>query len=184
MHSLPRRARTAIGVLALVLVAVVAWQLWKQSKQGDFASDPDPCALVSTQTVRRLVPVEPEPEEKRAMAYCTWAPAKVAGGGPPTVQVQVTRLWLDEAHTSFLRTKAEPEGKAGPMTTDLTDFGDEAFIRYRYIAGSNGAAEVVFRRSNVVVSVRYSPADGDSEKAGAGAVAAAAEAADRLGREK
>lgn len=68
------------------------------------------------------------------------------------------------------------------MTTDMTDFGDEAFARIRYPSGGRVTNEIFFRRSNVVVAVRYAPVDHDPDRAYAGVYDVATEAAATLGK--
>ncbi|MCX4691617.1 hypothetical protein [Streptomyces sp. NBC_01408] len=181
MAFLSRPARVAGIALAAAAVAagvVFVWLYQDQSQQGQFASDPRPCALVSAGTAARLLPEPADGVE--AMSYCSWAGPGLGKGAQPVLQVQVSRLRLDEARSSFQRTQEESAGKMGPMTTDLTDFGDEAFVRTRYPSGGRSTTEIFFRRSNVVVAVRYAPVDGDGEKAYAGAYDVATEAAAEL----
>ncbi|WP_412077108.1 hypothetical protein ACLF6K_19560 [Streptomyces xanthophaeus] len=182
MAHLSRPARVAgiaLAAAAIAAGAVFASLYQDRSQQGEFASDPRPCSLVSAGTAARLLSEPTDGVE--AMSYCSWAGPGLGKDAQPVLQVQVTRLRLDEARSSFQRTQEEAAvGKMGPMTTDLTDFGDEAFVRTRHPGGGRGTTEIFFRRSNVVVAVRYAPVDGDGEKAYAGAYDAATEAAAEL----
>ncbi|WP_411101388.1 hypothetical protein [Streptomyces sp. cmx-4-9] len=180
----PRRGSAVVAVFAVMVVAVAAalgvWWYQGRAQQGEFASAPRPCPLVSAGTADRLLGGRTEAVE--SLSSCSWGGAGLRADAQPVLQVQVTRMTVDEARDHFRRTKAEPMGKAGPMAADLSDFGDEAFVRPRYPAGGRFTTEVHFRRSNVVVAVRYAPVEGDADQARAGAYDAAADAAARLDR--
>ncbi|RST01799.1 hypothetical protein EF910_26005 [Streptomyces sp. WAC07149] len=175
--SRPGRTRrivlVAAGSAAAAAVGAVLYQ--DLARQDRFASGTRPCALVSAQTARLVAgPVEGVEDG----SVCTWP-----GPGPqPVLQVQVTRLGTPQAREGFRLVKEEvPPGKTGPMTAELTDFGDEAFSRIRYPgAGRRVTSEIWFRRGDVVVAVRYAPVDGDIDPAHAGAYEVATEAAARL----
>lgn len=179
--SRPKRApRVAMAAAIAAVAALAVWLYQDQTQQGDFAADPRPCSLVSAETAARLLAGPTDGVE--AMSYCSWAGPGLGSDAQPVLQVQVTRLGVHEAQVSFQRTKEESEGKMGPMTTDLSDFGDEAFSRVRYPSGGRVTNEVFFRRSNVVVAVRYAPVDGDIDRAHSGAYDVATEAAATLGK--
>ncbi|MFD0358259.1 hypothetical protein ACFVHW_31690 [Streptomyces sp. NPDC127110] len=170
-----RPRRVALAAAAAAAVTAVGVCLYQDlARQGGFASDTRPCSLVSAQTARLVAGTAQGVE---AGSSCTWA-----GPDPqPVLQVQVTRLGTPQARRGFRLVKEESEGKTGPMTAELTDFGDEAFSRIRYSGGVRVTSEVWFRRGDVVVAVRYAPADGDIDPSHAGAYEVAAEAAARLG---
>ncbi|OKK16122.1 hypothetical protein AMK16_25755 [Streptomyces sp. CB00455] len=179
--SRPERApHVALAAAAIGVAALAFWLYQDRTQQGDFAADPRPCTLVSAETAGRLLAGPTDAVE--ALPYCNWAVPGLGSDAQPVLQIQVSRSGLDEARVSFQRTKEEPEGKMGPMTTDLSDFGDEAFSRVRYPGGGRVTNEVFFRRSNVVVAVRYAPVGDDIDHAQAGAYDVAAEAAATLGK--
>ncbi|AZM92673.1 hypothetical protein [Streptomyces sp. W1SF4] len=181
MVSPPRPGRTRRLVLAVAAAGAVAavglWLYPDLARRGDFTSDPRPCSLVTAGTARL---VAGRAEGVEAGSACTWADP---GGDPqPVLEVRVTRLATARARADFRRVKEESEGKTGPMTAELSDFGDEAFSRIRNPSRGRVTSEVWFRQGNVVVAVRYAPADGGLDPSQAGAYEVATEAAARLGK--
>ncbi|MEU9145023.1 hypothetical protein [Streptomyces sp. NPDC048349] len=180
--SRPNRApRIALAASATAVAVLAVWLYQDPTQRGDFDADPRPCALVTAETAARLLSGPTDGVE--AKSSCNWAGPGLGSDAQPVLQVQVTRLGVDDARLSFQRTKEEPQGKMGPSTTDLSDFGDEAFSRLRYPSSGNRMInEVFFRRSNVIVAVRYAPVDGDIDRGRAGAYDVATEAAAALGK--
>ncbi|MEU9108808.1 hypothetical protein AB0D54_31700 [Streptomyces xanthophaeus] len=182
MASPSRRRRApamAVAVaVAAALVAAVAVRLSQDpAPQGDFVGDPPPCSLVSPATAERLTG---RAEGMQVKSSCNWAGPGSGGDPQPVLQVQLIRLDEREARLTMQRTKEEPQGKMGPMVSDLSDFGDEAFSRVRYPSSSRMTHEVYIRKSNLVVVVRYAPLD--IENASQGAYDVATEASAALGK--
>lgn len=176
------RARRRVVVAVAAAVAATAAGVWlyqDRAREGDFSSDPRPCSLVSAPTARL---VAGPAEGVESGSACTWAGPGPGRDPQPVLEVRVTRLGTWEAREDFRRVKEESEGKTGPMTAELSDFGDEAFSRIRYPSGRRMTSEVWFRQGNVVVAVRYAPVDGGIDPSHAGAYEVATEAAARLGK--
>ncbi|MGE7384894.1 hypothetical protein ACQKM2_05225 [Streptomyces sp. NPDC004126] len=176
----PRR-RLALAVAAAAAVTVGGLWLYRDpARQGDFASDPRPCSLVTAATARL---VAGPAEGVETGSACVWAGPGPGPDPQPVLEVRVSRLGTREARESFQRVKEQSEGKTGPMTAELSDFGDEAFSRIRNSDGPRVTSEVWFRQGNVVIAVRYAPVDGDVDPSShAGAYEVATEAAARLGK--
>ncbi|WP_405977050.1 hypothetical protein [Streptomyces sp. NBC_00158] len=173
-----RRLLLAVAAAGLVTAGGL-WLYQDLARRGDFTSDPRPCSLVTAQTARL---VAGPAQGVEAGSACVWAGPGPGRDPQPVLEVRVTRLGTREAWEDFRRVKEQSEGKTGPMTAELTDFGDEAFSRIRNSDGPRVTSEVWFRRGNVVVAVRYAPADGGLDPSQAGAYEVATEAAARLGK--
>ncbi|MFJ3875951.1 hypothetical protein ACIPW5_00670 [Streptomyces sp. NPDC090077] len=172
--SRPRRRRRLVLVAAGVAAAAAVGAALYQDLARGSVPETRPCALVSARTARLVAGPAEGVEDGSA---CTWP-----GPGPqPVLKVQVTRLGTPQAREGFRLVREEvPPGKTGPMTAELTDFGDEAFSRILFPAGGRVTSEIWFRRGDVVVAVRYAPVDGDIDPSHAGAYEVATEAAARL----
>ncbi|MGW7107572.1 hypothetical protein ACWGHU_15570 [Streptomyces xanthophaeus] len=181
MASPSRRRRlpaiaVAVAVAAALVAAVAVWLSQDPAPQGDFVADPPACSLVKPATAERLTG---RAEGVQVKSSCNWA-GPGSGDPQPVLQVQVIRLDEREARLTMQRTQEEPQGKMGPMVTDLSDFGDEAFSRVRHPGSSRMTHEVYIRESNLVVVVRYAPHD--FENASQGAYDVATEASAALGK--
>lgn len=167
----------AIGLLVVPLAAFGAWRWWDGAQEGEFTADPQPfCRLVTPETIHRLVPESYGGRED--VASCTWSAPREKGKYRANVHLFVSRLDVELAEKDMREQRAD-EGPLWEKGTkeDLLGLGDEAFLRFRPpVPGKTITAEVVFRRSNVVISVAYSRSDDDRQAARGGAVDAAREA--------
>ncbi|MFD9724104.1 hypothetical protein [Streptomyces sp. NPDC059072] len=176
-----RRALVTLTALLVVACAAFgAWRWWDRAREGEFRADPDFCRLVTPETVHRLVP---EAYGGRAdAASCSWAAPREKGEYRAGVHLFASRLTVDLARKDIREQRTVGElGWEKDTQEDLSGLGDEAFLRFRPpTPGKAITAQVVFRRSNVVISLAYARGDDDRQAARAGAIDAAREAAARL----
>lgn len=176
-----RRALVALAALLVVVFAALgAWRWWDRAREGDFRADPDFCRLVTPETIHRLVP---EAYGGRAdAASCSWAAPREKGTYRANVHLFASRLTVDLARKELREERTGGElGWEKDTQEDLSGVGDEAFLRFRPpTPGKAVTAQVVFRRSNMVISVAYARSDDDRRAARSGALDAAREAAARL----
>ncbi|MEU2240412.1 hypothetical protein ABZ572_13545 [Streptomyces sp. NPDC018338] len=181
--KLSRRAFvTWIALTVLVFSAFGAWRWWDRAQDGEFRADPHFCGLVTPETIHRLVPEAYGGREDTAS--CTWAAPREKGKYRANVHLFASRLDVELAEKDMREQRAggEPGWEKGTQE-DLIGLGDEAFLRFRPpTPGKNITAQVVFRRSNMVISLAYARSDDDRQAARAGAVDAAREAAALLSR--
>lgn len=178
--SASRQVLTAGAIFIVLVVAVGSWRWWDQSRNGEFEADPSYCALVSPLTVHRLIPNLAS--EREDTVSCTWAAPREKRIPRANVHLLALRMaTVDTAQRDISRERDE-YGKFWERGTleALSGLGDEAFVRFRETTDISISAQVMFRRSNMVVSVQYSRSDNDRAKARAGAIDAARDAMDRL----
>lgn len=167
----------ALALIVIPFAAFGTWRWWDRAQDGDFTSDPSLCRLVTPETIHRLVPESYGGRED--VASCTWSAPREKGKYRANVHLFASRLDVELAEKDMReqRTSGEPLWEKDTQE-DLLGLGDEAFLRYRPpTPGRNVTAQVVFRRSNMVISVAYARSDDDRGAARAGAVDAAREAA-------
>ncbi|MFB7592452.1 hypothetical protein [Streptomyces sp. NPDC056169] len=172
---------SVVALIVVTLAAFWAWRWWDGEQEGEFAADPRAyCGLVTPETIHRLVPEAYGGREDTAS--CTWAAPREKGKYRANVHLLASRLDVELAEEDMReqRTDGEPGWEKG-TPEDLIGLGDEAFLRFRPpVPGKNITAQVVFRRSNMVISVAYARGDDDRQAARAGAIDAAREAASLL----
>lgn len=173
-----RALAAAIALIVIPLAAFGAWRWWDRAQEGDFKADPQPyCRLVTPETIHRLVPESYGGRED--VASCTWAAPREKGKYRANVHLFASRLDVELAQKDMREQRADsaPLWEKGTQE-DVIGLGDEAFLRFRPpVPGKNITAQVVFRRSNMVISVAYARSDDDRHAARAGAIDAAREAA-------
>lgn len=167
---------TTAAIAAVLVAAVFCWRWWDQSRSGEFGADPRYCELVSAQTIHRLVP--DAAAGRAGTGHCVWAaPHELNRSG---VLLDAFRNSTpDDARDTFAHSRDDSLWERGTME-DVPGLGDEAFIRFRTPTDTTFSAQVVFRRSNMVVFVDYTRTDKERAKARAGVIDAAGEALDRL----
>ncbi|MFF8381039.1 hypothetical protein ACF07V_33450 [Streptomyces sp. NPDC015661] len=173
-----RRGLIGAALLIVVVTASIAsWRWWDRAQDGEFSADPSFCTLVTPETIHRLVPEAYG--GRKDVASCTWAAPREKGKYRAGVHLFASRLNVDLAHEDFRDLRAEDEpGWEKNTQEDLLGLGTEAFLRFRPpVPGKTITAQVVFRRSNMVISVAYTRSDDDRQAARAGAIDAAREAA-------
>ncbi|MCX5613148.1 hypothetical protein OHB39_37300 [Streptomyces sp. NBC_00047] len=166
-------------LVAIVTAAVLSWQWWDRSQEGEFSSDPKFCELVASETIHRLVPESYGGRED--IASCTWAAPREKGKYRAGVHLFASRLIVDLAREDMREMRANDELVWEKDTVeDLPDLGDVAFLRFPPTLGTSITAQVTFRRSNLVVSLAYTRSDDDRQAARAGAIDAARDTVARL----
>ncbi|WP_369145167.1 hypothetical protein [Streptomyces sp. R44] len=175
--------RAVIALIALIVMAFAAfgaWRWWDRAQDGDFSADPELCRLVTPGTIHRLVPEAYGGREDAAS--CTWSAPREKGKYRANVHLFASRLNVELARNDLREERADGgPGWEKDTQEDLIGLGDEAFLRFRPpTPGKNITAQVVFRRSNMVISLAYARSDDDRQAARAGAIDAAREAAGLL----
>ncbi|HEY9372511.1 hypothetical protein [Streptomyces sp.] len=173
-----RRAFIAlIASTVIALAAFGAWRWWDRTQDGEFSADPSFCRLVTPETIHRLVPESYGGREDTAS--CTWSAPREKGKYRANVHLFASRLDVELAQKDMREQRGGGElGWEKGTQEDLIGLGDEAFLRFQPpTPGKNITAQVVFRRSNVVISLAYARSDDDRQAARAGAIDAAREAA-------
>ncbi|MCX5392211.1 hypothetical protein [Streptomyces sp. NBC_00094] len=168
----------AIALIVVTLAAFWTWRWWDGKQEGEFAADPKPfCSLVTPETIHRLVPESYGGRED--VASCTWSAPREKGKYRANVHLFASRLNVELAEEDMREQRADGElGWEKGTQEDLLGLGDEAFLRFSPpVPGKNITAQVVFRRSNVMIYLAYARSDDDRAAARAGAVDAAREAA-------
>ncbi|MFF0428126.1 hypothetical protein ACFYUJ_27455 [Streptomyces sp. NPDC004520] len=159
---------------------IASWRWWDRAREGELRADPNFCELVAPETIHRLVPDAYGGRED--VASCTWAAPRKTGEYRAGVHRFASRLNVDLAREDFRDQRAEVEpGWEMNTQEDLLGVGEEAFLRFRPpTPGKTITAQVVFRRSNMVISIAYTRSDDDRQAARAGVIDAAREAATLL----
>ncbi|MDV5147347.1 hypothetical protein R1T08_25025 [Streptomyces sp. SBC-4] len=167
----------AIALIVVTLGAFWTWRWWEGEQEGEFKADPQFCELVTPETIHRLVPEAYGGRED--VASCTWAAPREKGKYRANVHLFASRLNVELAEKDMREHAADGElGWEKGSQEDLLGIGDEAFLRFSPpVPGKNITAQVVFRRSNMVIYLAYARSDDDRQAARAGAVDAAREAA-------
>ncbi|MEV7567469.1 hypothetical protein [Streptomyces tanashiensis] len=181
MTTPPKPSRRAVIVLiALPLIALAAfgaWRWWDRAQDGEFSADPKFCGLVTPGTIHRLVPESYGGRED--VASCTWSAPREKGKYRANVHLFGSRLNVELARKDMEEQRTD-DGPGWETATreEVIGIGDEAFLRFRPpTPGESITAQVVFRRSNMVISLAYARSDDDRQAARAGAIDAAREAA-------
>ncbi|MBT2404913.1 MULTISPECIES: hypothetical protein [unclassified Streptomyces] len=183
----PSRRKMIAGLIALVLAAVVIVagsalamrKSWERSHPGDFKADPVYCELLTPETVHRLAPTSYG--GRADTSSCTWAAPRAERPSGAGIHLLALRSNEKVSHAEVRRERTNLLGWEKDTVADVPGVGDEAFIRFSAPEGrAEIRAQVVFRRSNVVVYLSYKRADTDREAVRAGAIDAAREAAGRL----
>ncbi|MGG8409007.1 hypothetical protein ACM614_21635 [Streptomyces sp. 12297] len=167
----------AIALIVMVLAAFGAWRWWDRAQEGEFRADPHFCGLVTPETIHRLVPTAYGGRED--VSSCTWAAPREKGKYRASVHLFASRLNVELARKDVREDRTGGElGWERSTQEDLLGIGDEAFLRFQPPEpGKHITAQVVFRRSNMVVSLSYARADDNRQAVRAGVVDAAREAA-------
>lgn len=117
-------------LVAIVTAAVLSWQWWDRSQEGEFSSDAKFCELVASETIHRLVPESYGGRED--IASCTWAAPREKGKYRAGVHLFASRLIVDLAREDMREMRANGElGWEKDTVEDLPGRGDVAFLRFR-----------------------------------------------------
>ncbi|MFD2011915.1 hypothetical protein [Streptomyces narbonensis] len=167
----------AITLIVVTLAAFWTWRWWDGEQEGEFKADPQFCELVTPETIHRLVPEAYGGRED--VASCTWSAPREKGKYRANVHLFASRLNVELAQEDMREQRADGEpGWEKDTQEDLLGLGDEAFLRFSPpVPGKNITAQVVFRRSNIVIYLAHARSDDDRQAARAGVVDAAREAA-------
>ncbi|MFE6068684.1 hypothetical protein [Streptomyces sp. NPDC056525] len=167
----------ALALIVVTLAAFWAWRWWEGRQEGEFKADPQFCELVTPETIHRLVPEAYGGRED--VVSCTWAAPREKGKYRANVHLFASRLNVELAQEDMRELRIDGElGWEKGTQEDLLGIGDEAFLRFSPpVPGKNITAQVVFRRSNMVIYLAYARSDDDRQAARAGAVDAARETA-------
>ncbi|UUU44188.1 MULTISPECIES: hypothetical protein [unclassified Streptomyces] len=166
-------------LVAIVIAAVLSWQWWDRSQEGEFSSDPKFCELVASETIHRLVPESYGGRED--IASCTWAAPCEKGKYRAGVHLFASRLIVDLAREDMREMRANDElGWEKDTVEDLRPRRRGVPPLPAPTPGTSITAQVTFRRSNLVVSLAYTRSDDDRQAARAGAIDAARDTVARL----
>ncbi|WP_371618899.1 hypothetical protein [Streptomyces sp. NBC_00454] len=172
-------ALTSLLLMALVVLPIcgfLGWKYWQLDREGDFTADPRPCALLSPETVHRLVPTSYGGRDESGS--CSWSAPRAEGPNRGGIFLQPFRVTESLAVKDLREERENLLGWEQTTPAVVPGVGDEAFIRFRTPDPERRAtAQVCFRLSNLMVILTYTRSDSDREAARAGAVDAAREAA-------
>lgn len=204
----PRRRGRAwwlvpVAVLAVALLGTGAWYGWTlltRGEPGRYATAPDPCTLLTSAQVKRMLGIDAQPERTRT-GECQWRLQK----GSLVPRRLTVRVWVeqpdgsrDAAEVAALRFDLERKGRqaaAGEVfrervgeVHDAPGVGETAFVQTRferYInSRTSGRADstVLLRDSNLMAEIVWHKSDVrvDAEPDEKTAVAAAAMVAEAL----
>lgn len=167
-------------LIVVVSAAVTSWR-WSERRQAvDFTRDPYFCGLVAPETIHRLLPTSyGGPED---IGSCTWAAPREKGLYRANVHLRASRLTVDLARENFREQRSGDElGWEKDTQEDLPGLGEEAFLRFKPpTPGKSITAQVVFRRSNMLITIAYARSDDDCQAARTGAIDAARDAVTQL----
>ncbi|MGW6613389.1 hypothetical protein ACWGA0_08025 [Streptomyces erythrochromogenes] len=179
--KLPRRGLiAAVLLIVIVSASVTSWRWWERRQAGDFTRDPHFCGLVDPETIHRLLPTSYGGRED--VGSCTWAAPREKGVYRANLHLRASRLTVDLARDNYREQRSGDErGWEKDTQEDLPGLGEEAFLRFQPpTPGKNITAQVVFRRSNMLITIAYARSDDDRQAARAGAIDAARDAVAQL----
>ncbi len=179
--KLPRRPLIAAVLLIVVVSAsVTSWRWWERRQAGEFTRNPYYCELVAPETIHRLLPTAYGGRED--LGSCTWAAPREKGVYRANVHLRASRLTVETARENYREQRSGKErGWEKGTQEDLPGLGEEAFLRFGPTdPGKNITAQVVFRRSNLLITITYARSDDDREAVRAGAIDAARDAVAHL----